>query len=219
MKMVSRTEDRQLTTSQQSAMSDLTDEQLLLEYQKSGEQEFLSLLVHRYERELYNYLRRYLGDAMLAEDAFQATFLQVHQKSHLFDGSRKVRPWLYTVATNQAIDIQRRNKRHQLVSLDRPHRAQHAEVGSLIDLLETGETSPGERFDLREKVEWVREAVAKLPEKFADTIRLVYFQGMKQREAAEKLAVPVGTVKSRIHSAVQQLGDQWEEAHGNRRPK
>ena len=54
-----------------------------------------------------------------------------HLKSHMFDADRKVRPWLYTVATNQAIDIQRRNKRHRLVSLDRPNRSQNEELVAL----------------------------------------------------------------------------------------
>ena len=65
--------------------------------------------------------------------------MQVHSKCHMFDGTRRVRPWLYTIATNQAIDIQRRNKRHQLVSLDRPHKSAHAEVGTLMGLLESGD--------------------------------------------------------------------------------
>ena len=77
------------------------------------------MLVHRYERELYSYLRRYLGDAAMAEDAFQGTFLQIHLKCGQFEPGRKFRPWLYTIATNQAIDAQRRNKRHRMVSLDR----------------------------------------------------------------------------------------------------
>ena len=194
----------------------MADEDLLLGYQKTGQQELLSELVHRYERELFNYLRRFLGDASLAEDAFQATFMQVHLKCQTFDGSRRVRPWLYTVATNQAIDIQRRNKRHQLVSLDRTQRAEHTEIGSLMNLLVSSDPSPSDRFDLRERVEWLREAVAKLPEQLEAAISLVYFRGMKYREAAQELAVPVGTVKSRLHSAVQQLGQQWDQTNSSR---
>lgn len=211
-----RKDDRQRLNSRQAPPESLTDEELLLAYRKHGQQELLSTLIRRYERELYNYLRRFLGDAALAEDAFQATFLQVHLKSHMFDGGRRVRPWLYTIATNQAIDIQRRNKRHQLVSLDRPPRASN-EVASLMNLLESGEMNPGERFDLRERIDWVRNAVAALPEQLALAIQLVYFRGMKYREAAEELAIPVGTVKSRLHTAVQQLGNAWEEAHGRPR--
>ena len=209
-------EETRRTETRQDPHADLTDEQLLLEYRTSGQEELLSSLIRRYERELYSYLRRFLGDAALAEDAFQNTFMQVHTKSHMFDGKRRFRPWLYTIATNQAIDIQRRNKRHQLVSLDRPQRAAHADVGTLMNLLESDDLSASDRFDLRERMEWVRNAVAALPEQLAAAIGLVYFRGMKYREAAEELAVPVGTVKSRLHSAVQQLGDAWEQTHGPR---
>src|SRR5271168_1722475 len=96
-----------------------TDEQLLAEYRQQGDRQAFAQLVHRYERELFSYLRRYLGDAEMAEDAFQATFLQVHRKCDQFEEGRRFRPWLYTIATNQAIDAQRRNKRHRNLSLDR----------------------------------------------------------------------------------------------------
>ena len=76
-------------------------------------------LVRRYEKELFGYLRHYLGNAEMAEDVFQQTFLQVHLKCDQFEPGRKVRPWLYTVATNQAIDYRRRNRRHRVSSLSR----------------------------------------------------------------------------------------------------
>lgn len=211
-----RTEDRGVQTVNATRLAEVADEDLLLSYQETGQQQFLSELVHRYERELFNYLRRFLGDASLAEDAFQATFMQVHLKCQTFDGSRRVRPWLYTVATNQAIDIQRRNKRHQLVSLDRAQKSEHAEIGSLMNLLVSSDPSPSDRFDVRERVEWLREAVAKLPEQLEAAVSLVYFRGMKYREAAQELSVPVGTVKSRLHSAVQQLGQQWDQTNSPR---
>jgi RNA polymerase sigma-70 factor (ECF subfamily) len=131
----------------------------------------------------------------------------------LFDHERKVRPWLYTVATNQAIDIQRRNRRHKLVSLDRPNRLQHDELGSLMDVLSSREVEPGGSLEQGERKEWVRQAVAALPEQLRSAVRLVYFRGMKYREAAEELDVPVGTVKSRLHSAVKRLGEAWQQAH------
>ena len=86
----------------------VTDEQLIAQYRQTGKRELFAELVYRYERELYNYLRRYLNDAELAEDAFQATFLQVHLKCDQFDEGRRFRPWLYAVATNQAIDARRK---------------------------------------------------------------------------------------------------------------
>lgn len=197
-------------------LEQLTDEQLLAMHQHDAEdanRPYLATLIKRYERELYSFLRRYLGDATAAEDAFQATFLQVHRKGHLFDSKRKFRPWLYTVATNRAIDLQRRNKRHQAVSLDRANRSENSETGSLIDLLPSGETGPGERFETAERSEWVHRAVASLPEQLQQAVSLVYFRGLKYREAAAELSVPVGTVKSRLHSAVGKLGQQWRESH------
>jgi RNA polymerase sigma-70 factor (ECF subfamily) len=190
----------------------LSDEQLLLSYRDDARRAAFDLLVKRYERELYNYLRRFLGSQSLAEDAFQATFIQVHLKCHLYDAERKVRPWLYTVATNQAIDIQRRNRRHRLVSLDRPNRVQHDELGPLVDVLASREVDPGDGFEQGERKEWVLEAVAALPEQLRSAVKLVYFRGLKYREAADELAVPVGTVKSRLHAAVKRLGQAWKES-------
>jgi RNA polymerase sigma-70 factor (ECF subfamily) len=212
------TEDRAESTAgrKASASTDsdrMTDEELLLEYRLTGSSTLFEALVKRYERELYNFLRRFLNNQVLAEDAFQATFMQVHLKCHLFDEHRKVRPWLYTVATNQAIDIQRRNRRHKLVSLDRPNRLQHEELGSLMDVLSSREGEPGGGLEQGERKEWVRQAVAALPEQLRSAVRLVYFRGLKYREAADELEVPVGTVKSRLHSAVKRLGEAWQQAN------
>jgi RNA polymerase sigma-70 factor (ECF subfamily) len=201
-------------TSQVINADQMTDEELLAEYRLAGSPQIFETLVRRYERELYNYLRRFLGNTVLAEDAFQATFMQVHLKCHLFDGERKVRPWLYTVATNQAIDIQRRNRRHRLVSLDRVSRSEHEELGTLINLLKSREDDPGDQMETGERKDWVRDAVAALPEQLRTAVGLVYFKGMKYREAADELDVPVGTVKSRIHSAVKRLGEAWEQNQG-----
>jgi RNA polymerase sigma-70 factor (ECF subfamily) len=211
------TDDQARTTEAPAARSlvdfdQMTDEQMLAEYSLAGSPQIFEALVKRYERELYSYLRRFLGNSAMAEDAFQATFMQVHLKCHLFDGERRVRPWLYTVATNQAIDIQRRNRRHRLVSLDRCSRVEHEEIGSLIDLLRSEEVDPSDQLDQSERKQWIREAVAALPEQLRSAVRLVYFCGMKYREAADELSVPVGTVKSRIHSAVKRLGEAWESS-------
>ena len=192
---------------------ELTDEQLLLGYRTGGEEALFAELVHRYEGELYNYLRRFLGDATMAEDAFQSTFLQVHLKCDQFEKGRKVRPWLYTVATNQAIDAQRRNRRHRLISLDRRNQNDARELGTLMDLLAGDEKSPIAALEEEERREWAQEAVSRLPEALRSSVILVYFQGLKYREAAEALSVPVGTVKSRLHSAILKLNQAWIESH------
>jgi len=184
-----------------------SDERLLLAYRSRQDRRAFDQLVRRYERELYNYLRHYLGDAEMAEDAFQATFLQVHLKCERFEPGRRVRPWLYTVATNQAIDAQRRNRRHRMVSLDRRSAARGSDddAGSLVQLLESQEADPFDEADSAEQRQSVRQAVDQLPDPLREVLVLVYYQGLKYREAAEVLSIPVGTVKSRLHAAIGKL--------------
>ena len=190
-----------------------TDEQLLLTYRDSGDRDVFAELVHRYERELYSYLRRYLGDAEMAEDAFQAAFLQVHLKCQQFEAGRAFRPWLYTIAINQAIDAQRRSRRHRMVSLDRTGGTGGEEVGKLLDLLVSSEPSPTMQLGKDERREWLASTMERLPDTLRDVLQLVYFQDMKYREAAETLNIPVGTVKSRVHAAVIKLTEAWKQAY------
>ena len=100
--------------------ADWTDEQLLLAYRSEGQRSLFEELVRRYERELMVFLRRFLGDQQLAEDTFQATFLAVHLRMEQFQSGRRFKPWLYAIASNKGIDLQRRLKRHKIPSLDAP---------------------------------------------------------------------------------------------------
>jgi len=192
-----------------------SDEDLLLEYRGGGDRRAFEELVHRYERELYSYLRHYLGDAQMAEDAFQAAFLQVHLKCEQFEPGRKVRPWLYTVATNQAIDAQRRNRRHRMVSLDRRSGVSEQEegAGALVDLLDGEEPGPVDQWEWDEQRRELRGAVERLPSSLRQVLLLVYYRGLKYREAAEVLSIPVGTVKSRLHAAIRRLEQSLTHAH------
>jgi len=159
----------------------LSDEWLLAKYRETGNRELFEQLVRRYERELFNYLRRYLGDAEMAEDVFQATFLQVHLKCDQFEVGRRFRPWLYTVATNQAIDARRRNRRHQMVSLDRDGggNVDGDEVGRLVNLLTSDDQDPFDRMDALERQRSVQETLEELPEHMHAVVQLVYYNGMK----------------------------------------
>src|SRR5262245_12948268 len=113
-----RVEKSRGTVEADDALTNCSDEDLLTRFQR-GQREAFGALVRRYERELYGYLRRYLGDSNLADDVFQNTFLQLYTKIGKYEAGRPVRPWLYTIATHQAIDALRRSGRHQAVSLDR----------------------------------------------------------------------------------------------------
>ena len=186
----------------------LSDEELLVEYRDRGNRPAFEELIHRYEKELYGYLRNYLGNAEMAEDVFQQTFLQIYLKCDQFEPERKLRPWLYTVATNQAIDHQRRYGRHRMVSLDRRmgrNNDEESDTGAFVELFDCPERGPVEESVNIEQADEIRRAVDALPEQMRQVVLLVYFQGLKYREAAHALGIPVGTIKSRLHGAVQKF--------------
>lgn len=191
--------------------SETTDEQLLITYRDTGDEALFTALVSRYEREMFSYLRRYLGNAEMAEDAFQATFLQLHLKCDQFQEGRRLKPWLYMIATNKAIDLQRRNKRHRSVSLN--GYGDDDETGRLIDMLVSEDPSPQTQANKAEEGDWISSRLNELPENLRMVVNLVYYQGLKYREAAEALSIPVGTVKSRLHSAILKLSDAWDTTH------
>ena len=184
-----------------------SDEELFQNFCDAENTSAYEALVARYERELFSYLRRYVGNAEMAEDVFQATFLQVYVKRDRFEAGRRFRPWLYTIATNQAIDAQRRNRRHRMVSLDQ--RAGNDDEGDLMSVVSSTGPTAVENLEDEEAREWVRGAVDGLPETLRAALILVYHQGLKYREAADVLGIPVGTVKSRLHAALAKLNSAW----------
>jgi len=188
----------------------LSDEELLDRY-RAGDTDAFTELVRRYERELYNYLRRYLGDATLAEDVFQNTFLQLHVKLELYEKGRLVRPWLYTIATNQAIDALRKAGRTRTVSLDAKAPSED-EASTFVELIEGSEVDPLAGLEAAERQQWVRGALDQLPPYLKSVVVMAYYQELKYREIAEVLEIPVGTVKSRLHAAVQKLAQAWRES-------
>jgi len=213
--MASTTDKNRPGAAAVAPLAERSDEELLLAYRSGADRRAFEALVERYETELYSYLRSYLGDPQMAEDVFQAAFLQVHLKCEQFEPGRKVRPWLYAVATNQAIDAQRRNRRHRMVSLDRCYGgggAEDDEGGPLMTFLDSHEITPAEQFALAEEGGRVREAVDRLPDPLRRVVILVYYQGLKYREAAAILGVPVGTVKSRLHAAIGRLNQHLTPA-------
>ncbi|MDO4559140.1 MAG: RNA polymerase sigma factor [Planctomycetia bacterium] len=192
--------------------SGVSDESLFAAYRDRQDVEAFESLVHRYETELFHYLSHYLGDATLAQDVFQSTFLAIHTRCETFEEGRRFRPWLYAVATHQAIDAQRRLRRHRSASLDASMRDTSDRRGSegdesrtLYSLLGDDSPDPAVRLGMVEDAEAVRRAVDDLPDLLRQVVHLVYFQGLRYREAADALGVPVGTVKSRLHAAMNRL--------------
>jgi len=189
------------TTLTECQWNNWTDEDLLLEYRCTGIREAFEELVYRYERELYNYLYRHLGHAADAEDIFQKTFLAVLRSCDTFDASRKFRPWLYTIATNEAINCQRRAKQFRVIR----QQENDADHFSIVDNVVGNEPEPfAEEMD-REIASKVREAVDQLPKQLKQAVYMVYFQGMTYREAADAVGIHFTALSLRLKKAVGKL--------------
>lgn len=192
----------------------LPDEELLARL-RDGERDVFGTLVRRYERELYGYLRRYLGDDDLAADVFQNTFVAVFVKIAQYEPGRPARPWLYAIATNQAIDAARRRaRRGATLAADVSVGDPGDDAPPLLEAQPAREPDPASEVALSEERKQVREAVERLPDLLRQVVLLAYFQGMKYQDIAAALGVPLGTVKSRLHAAVAKLGEGWAAPAG-----
>ena len=190
------------------AVAELSDEEIVAAYLDSRSPSDFEKLVKRYERELYTYLRRFLGDSQQAEDVFQATFLSVHLRIDQFEPGRRFRPWLYAIASNKGIDSMRRNRRHQATSLDAKSSFGDSD-DSMIQHLEGVESTPDDKAIFNETGARVRAAVQELSEPTQQLIQLAFYQGMKYSDIAEILQIPLGTVKSRVFTAIRKLNQIW----------
>jgi len=177
----------------------LTDEQLLMDYGR-GRGDALAELIRRYQQELYAFLHRYVNDQNVAEDLFQETFVQVHRSAARFDTERRFRPWLFTIAANKARDHLRVAGRRHTQSLDQTM-GKEGETG-LVDLLASDVPTPPMELSGEEDIAAVRKVLSEMAVIYKEVLMLSFFQQMSYKEMAETLGVPLGTVKSRLHSAV-----------------
>lgn len=191
-----------------------TDEELMLAF-LDGDQHAYEELYLRYRRQMFCFLRQRLGDAEAAEDVFQATFIQVLRKADTFERGRQVRPWLYTIATRQAIDYERRNRRH--CGLVRLQNSTIAESGESLDgdaILEDRGPLPDAEAIVGEDRGRIRAAVEALPKQYRQVIQAVALEGQKYRNAAASLGLPIGTVKSRLNQAKELMRGVLQSSGG-----
>src|SRR4051812_27559958 len=191
------------------AMGDRTDEQLLEAYRRGDRQSFAKL-VERYQRELFHFLVRFLGDRAAAEDIFQEAFLQVHQSADQFDPQRRFRPWLFTIAANKGRDLMRSQSRRPTSPLQATINSGDDESGTFIDLMQSADPMPGESLEREELQKVVQQTVEGMPEHLREILLLSYFHQFPYKEISDILGIPLGTVKSRLHAAVAHFADRWK---------
>jgi len=192
--------------------SKLSDERLVERY-RAGELEAFNVLVRRYEKGLFHFLMRFLNKPAAADDVFQEAFLQVHLSIDTFDTSRRFRPWLFTIAANKARDWLRRNKQTASATLSRPIDATAEDGREFADLLEARIPLPTEVAENHETQKLVQEVVEAMPDHLREILLLAYFERFAYKQIAEMLGLPLGTVKSRLHTAVATFAELWKQKY------
>jgi RNA polymerase sigma-70 factor (ECF subfamily) len=182
-----------------------TDEELLFECRTFGRVNCFDEIVRRYSGPLARYLRgRYSLSADQVEDALQATFLRVWEKIDQFDVKRRLRPWIYRIATSQTVDLFRRaNPHNACVSLDAPRDEDSSSWANEIEGVDPGPSEVVERRDLASKV---RSLADSLPERYREVIDMVFYQGMTYRKTALTLHLGVDAVVRRRRKAIEIMG-------------
>ncbi|MCG3136275.1 MAG: ECF RNA polymerase sigma factor SigW [Phycisphaerae bacterium] len=182
-----------------------SDEELLAEY-LGGQTDRFELLVRRYAQELFHFVYRLIGRSAAAEDIVQETFVQVHQSAATFDPQRKFRPWIFTIAANKGRDQLRAQQRRPEVHLE-ALATSDAEPGSIIgELLGGSHDQPTLQMETEEQSFQIRQLVESMPANLKEVLILGYYHGFAYQEIADMLQVPLGTVKSRLHTAVTTFG-------------
>jgi len=195
---------------QEIPLEERTDEALLASHIAGEDGNSFEELLGRYVNELIPFLTRLTGSKAAADDVFQETFLQIHQSARTFDPSRRFRPWLYTIAVNKGRDWHRRNARRKAVSLSNTIGAD-GDGARMADLLADDGPMPGSQMEISERVGSVKEVVDEMPSHLREILLLSYFQRMSYNQISDTLEIPLGTVKSRLHSAVATFGRAWQQ--------
>lgn len=176
------------------AMSDL-----LQKVAQSRDVEAFRKLFELYGPRVKSYMMRQGADATTAEDLAQETLLTVWRKAQLYsDEKGSATTWIFTIARNLRIDRLRREVSWQPLPENRDEEASDG-------------PSPEEEVTERERRDKVRAVLATLPPDQSEVVTLSYVEGLSHSEIAERLGLPLGTVKSRMRLAYQKVKEAVED--------
>ena len=191
-----RTAQRSWTTLAEVDYVPLTDEQLLARVADERDGDAFDELYRRYSRAVYSLVLRVVRDAALGEDVVQETFAAVWRAARSYRRDRgSATAWLFTIARNSAVDAVR--SRRSTVAGDPPDVADSA-------------PNPEEQTVAELEAFRVHVAVDELPEREREVIELAYFQGLSQSQVAQRLELPLGTVKTRTRAGLARLAERLE---------
>ena len=192
----------------------LSDAELLSLYSEGQENAFREL-VNRYKNGLYTFLRQFLNKQELVEDVFQETFMQLFSSIDSFDKSRPLRPWLFTIAANKAKDALRKWQRTAAVPIGSIADSQDISFDEMLNTITSDNNFPSDELEKNETSLRVAHILAQMPENLREIIILAYFNQFSYKQMAEILSIPIGTVKSRLHTAVGRFAKDWKSSFGN----
>lgn len=179
-------------------MTELDDNQLVAQVAQGEEGAFLALY-DRYVNRVHGLTLRILGDPMLAEEATQDTFLKLWSRARFYLAERgPLLLWLLTIARRTALDRLRLETRRPTLS-------------DSNDPTEAWQTIP-ESDGLPDENRWrsIHFALQALSTEHRQVLELAYYQGLSQSEIAEVLGWPLGTVKTRLRTAMEHLRQEWD---------
>ena len=180
-------------------LRELSDEELILEFQKNNTEAAFNILVQRYKNPLTNFVFRFLGDYEACNDVVQETMIKVYRYKDSYSSVAKFSTWVYTIAGNLARTEYRRQRRRNIFSIN-----DYGEEHKTYDLPDES-YRPDVITDSGIKDEIIQKALLKVKETYREAVILRDIQGMSYEEISEILGVNEGTVKSRINRGRAQL--------------
>ena len=180
-------------------LRELSDEELILEFQKNNTEAAFNILVQRYKNPLTNFVFRFLGNYASCADVVQETMIKVYRYKDTYSSVAKFSTWVYTIAGNLARTEYRRQRRRNIFSI-----SDYGEDHSTYDLPDES-SRPDVITDSGIKDEIIQKALLKVKETYREAVILRDIQGLSYEEISEMLGVNEGTVKSRINRGRAQL--------------
>jgi RNA polymerase sigma-70 factor (ECF subfamily) len=191
------------------------DDRALVDRLRQGDMAAFDALVERHQAMVYRAALRVAGEAELAEEVAQDVFVALYQNIGEFRGDSLLSTWLYRVATNRARNavtsrIVRQTRR--TASLDAPmgdhSSGAEGEGPGLLDGLRAPGLDPARQAEAGRRMKALRKAVRELGDAHREILELRFFEDMSYEEIAERLELSLGTVKSRLSRARQDLSER-----------
>jgi RNA polymerase sigma-70 factor, ECF subfamily len=191
-------------TGHPSELREATDQEVVALAKQGSELAFREL-IRRYERPVFSLIFRMVRNRELAEDLSQETFIKVLNAVHTYRPEFKFSSWVFKIANNAAIDHLRKRELDTLSLEGSPH-AETPEMieATALQLGDRGETQL-EEVENRELGRSIEAAIDKLRPEYRSCILLRHVEGRTYEEIAEILGLPLGTVKTYIHRARNEL--------------